>query len=92
MSSYLLHQTLDGTPVGVFTETEHFYFPTDQRHEAYGEGVVADRGSQCPWDDFMEQQASKTPGYRAMWDIYEHDEAPLRTVLLAAKKDTSYPE
>lgn len=90
MSNYLLHQKRDGTPVGVFDETSHYYLPTEKAAEAYGVAAVATRGTDTTWDDFMEQQASKSPAPRAMWDTYESDEDGLEYVLEAARNATTY--
>jgi hypothetical protein len=92
MAEYLLHQSRDGTPLGVFFQDEHYYLPETKSHEAYGVAVVADRGSETSWEDYAEQLASKSPSPRAMWDLYESDEADLEDVLLAARNDTTYGE
>lgn len=90
MTKYLLHQTKDGTPVGVFSEDEHYYLPTEKAKERYGIALVATRGPETSWEDFMEQQASRWPGPNDMWDIYDSDEDGLEFVLDAARTDTTY--
>lgn len=90
MSKFLIHQKRDGTPVGVFNETDHYYRSTDAHHERYGIAVVSSRGYAFTWADFVEQQASKTPGPTAMWDTYDSDKAMLADVLDDAIRDTTY--
>ena len=87
MTSYLLHQRRDGTPVGIFTEQDYLYEALDKSHEAYGVSVVESRGPDTEWSDWIEQLASKTPSPRAMWDIYEHDDDTLENVLQEARDD-----
>ena len=85
MTNYLLHQKRDGTPIGVWTETSHYYDTRNKQHEAYGQNVVAAKGSETEWEDYTEQLASKTPTPTAMWDLYDHPEAELPTVLQDAR-------
>lgn len=89
MARYLLHQNRSGAPIGVFSEKGHFYFSQFENREAYGVSVVESRGPDTPWDEWVEAQASKSPSPTDMWDIYDHANASLETVLRAAKADTS---
>ena len=92
VTEYLLHQGRNGVPLGVFFHDEHYYLPETRPHEAYGVAVMSDRGHATSWEDYAEQLASKSPSPRAMWDLYETDEADLEAVLLAARRDTTYGE
>lgn len=91
MSQYLLHQKRDGTPMGVFSETDHYYDPEfASGHENYGTSVVGSKGPATDWDDWADQLASKTPSPTDNWDIYNHPSAPLEQVLSDASDDTGY--
>lgn len=90
MEWYLLHQSLDGTPVGVFDRTGgSFYLPQDQQHAAYGRLVVGDRPRTIGWDEWAQRLQEKTPGM-AKWSIYSHEPDSLEQVLLAAKFASDY--
>lgn len=90
MTDYLLHQKRDGSPIGVFTQTNHFYLAGElDKHEAYGAEVVGSKGPDTSWAEWIEQLASKSPSPTAMWDVYQHAPAPLETVLMDARKDTN---
>lgn len=83
MPNYLIHQRQDGYPAGVWTETAHYYDPSlPASFKRAGEGLVMGRDPRkMSWDDFCEQQASKTPGPGGQWDIVPHAERPLSDVL-----------
>lgn len=89
MAKYLIHQKRDGTPMGVFSDKEHLYFEHHKSHETYGLAVIDSRGLATPWPEWAEAQASKSPGPTDMWDLYEHEPAPLLTVLMDVKDDTT---
>lgn len=93
MAKFLLQQTLYGTPIGIWNEAgEHYYSPDfSDRFEKYGQLVMDSRGVATSWDDWCEQQASKTPSPSAQWDIYEHPDAPLDDILQDAVDHTSAP-
>ena len=82
MPNYLIHFTRDGEPVGVWTENDHYYFPSKQQHEEYGKSVIEARGTSVPWEDFADQLAFKTPAPTAMWDTVDHPSAPLYQILV----------
>lgn len=92
MATYLIHQARDGSPLGIFSETDHFYFAhLAAKHEAYGVSVVQSRGSRTDWDEWAEEQASKSPGPRGMWDTYSaSDYLPLEDLLLRVRDQTTY--
>ncbi len=83
MPDFLIHQRRDGYPVGVWTENAHYYDPTvPASFKQSGEGLVKGRDpKKMSWNDFAEQQASKTPGPGGQWDIVDHREQPLSDVL-----------
>lgn len=93
MAKFLLQQVLSGTPIGVWDEDgNHYYTPEyADRFEKYGQLAMDSRGVATSWDDWCEQQASKTPSPNAMWDIYEHPGAPLEDILQDALDHTSAP-
>lgn len=92
MPEYLIHQSRNGTPLGIFSEVEHYYPPEHASQEAYGEAVIATKGSAMTWDEFVEQQASKSPAPKAMWDIYESDKDSMEDIFQDVVDDTSYGE
>lgn len=87
MADYLIHQTRDGNPVGVFTENDHYYFPSSVSHELYGISVVESKGTETTWNDWIDQLAGKSPGPHDQWDVYVHPIAPLYQVLIDARSD-----
>lgn len=91
MTLYLLHQTANGDPIGVFTEDDYYYDPQQATREqqAYGLSVIGSRGSQQTWAEFADQQAAKTPSPTAMWDQVDYPSAPLPAVLAQAQRTTS---
>lgn len=90
MTNYLIHQKRDGTPMGVFTETAHYYHPDSKNHQPYGVSVVAARGSEVEWDDWIDQVADKMPGPTDTWEVFPDDDRPLADVLDEARSDLSY--
>lgn len=90
MANYLLHQRRDGTPMGVFTEKAHYYHPDSKTHQGYGVAVVAARGSEVEWEDWIDQLAEKTPGPSDMWDVFPAPARPLADVLDEARSNLSY--
>lgn len=92
MAKFLLHQSRDGSPLGVFNEDgDHYYFQNDTAMEEYGVAVNAQRSPNTNWDDWVEQMASKSPSPNGgMWDEYNHVDTDLESVLLDARNDTSY--
>lgn len=95
MSTYLLHQTGDGTPAGVFTETHDFYDPGHVQLRAEGREMVYGKLPSDSWLDFIERLASTTPSRTMRWDTYEDDEQNLQLVLEHAVRDLEqqgYPE
>ena len=84
MSNYLLHQRRDGMPVGIFTEQDYYYLPTEKAAQNYGVSVVESRGPDTHWEDWIEQLASKTPSPKAQWDLYD---APIGADLKATLMD-----
>lgn len=92
MADYLLHQSLDGTPVGVFSldgSRQFLYLPGDTQHAGYGKAVVNDRPSGVSESEWAQRLAQKTPGV-ARWTVYSCDPRSLTDVLLSAKFNTSY--
>lgn len=90
MTNFLLHQKRDGTPMGIFTEKAHYYHPDSKDHQSYGVAVVASRGSEVEWEDWIDQVADKTPGPTDMWEIYPAEARPLVDVLNDARNNLSY--
>lgn len=92
MAQYLLHQGRDGVPVGVWRAPDDFYYPITQKSkEAYGKAVIANMGDATTWEEFSEQLASKFPGPKDQWDIFEADSTlELEEVLDEATKDLTY--
>lgn len=70
----------------MWSEFDYYYDPRyEDDFEAYGQQVIAARGSDVTWADYAEQLASKTPTPTAMWDLYEHADAALKDVLRDAQ-------
>lgn len=83
MPDYLVHQRRDGYPVGIWTPNAHYYDPSlPVSFKKAGEGLVIPRDpARMSWEDFCEQQASKSPGPGGMWDLVSHRQQPLSDVL-----------
>ena len=92
MAQYLLHQGRDGVPVGVWRAPDDSYYPASQKSkEAYGKAVIANMGDATTWEEFIEQLASKFPGPKDQWDIFDADGTlELEEVLDEATKDLTY--
>lgn len=87
MPLYLVHQRIDGTPLGIFSETDHFYFSNYAYDEPYGVGVNAQRLPTTSWARWADAQASKWPGPHGMWDSVELPETSLEEALLRVRRE-----
>ena len=92
MALFLLHQGRDGVPVGVWRSPEESYYPAgSEAKKSYGEAVMANMGDATTWEDWSEQLASKFPGPKDQWDLFEADGTlELNEVLDEALKDLTY--
>lgn len=80
MADFLIHQNPDGTPIGVFSATSHYYPPNYSQFEAYGVAVMKTRGTVKPWRDWIEDLASSFPTPHGRWSVVEDDSRILQDV------------
>jgi hypothetical protein len=95
MPNYLLHETSDGTPIGVFTDTHDYYDPQFTQLRPQGREVVFSKLPSASWGDFIERLADTRPSRTMRWDIYYDASSNLEEVLSHARRDveqTGYPE
>jgi hypothetical protein len=93
--NYLLHQTADGTPIGVFTAEHDYYDSEYEQLRPEGREVVFSKLPSVSWNDFIERLASTTPSRTMRWDVYYDSSPNLGIVLSHAQRDTEklgYPE
>lgn len=92
MAQYLLHQGRDGVPVGVWRSPEESFYPVGaEAKQTYGQAVLANMGNDTTWDEWIDQLASKFPGPKDQWDIFDADGTlELEEVLDEATKDLTY--
>lgn len=81
MALYLLHKTLNGEPIGIFSETgEDFYFPDYEDKEKAGRASVP-RTFTKPWNVFVEEK-TRSFNHRFLWGSVEDERTDLEDVLL----------
>jgi hypothetical protein len=87
MPDYLLHETADGNPVGVYTETADYYDPEFTQLRPEGRQLVFSKLPSMPWADFIEKLANTTPSRTMRWDVYNDPSSNLQVVLTHAQRD-----
>lgn len=95
MPNYLLHETSDGVPVGVYTSTSDYYDPEYQQLESEGRELVYSKLPTASWNDFINRLADTKPSRTMRWDVYYDPSSNLEAVLAHAKRDleqTGQPE
>lgn len=84
MALYLIHQTLDGEPIGIFSEDgEDFYAPEFEAKEKLGRASVPQTLSK-PWSTFVEEK-TRSFNHRFLWGSVEDDRTDLEDILNAQR-------
>lgn len=88
MPLYLLHQTAEGVPVGVYTEDRDYYRPSDEGLREAGRAVVYSKLPSLDWNEFIEKLADTTPSPTMQWDTFFSAGRVLESVLNEARAAT----
>lgn len=84
MALLLVHRTLDGEPVGIWSESgESYYAPGFEDRQADGEAVVDAKGENVPWSTFVERKAASF-NFQEVWGGYTSSK-PLAAALEAVR-------
>lgn len=82
MSKYLIFRTTDGTPLGVFSETDSKWVPeATAANKNYAARVIKNTSRPMPWEEKVRRLASSSP-YSYMWTSYDSSERSLDKVLI----------
>lgn len=95
MPTYLIHETGDGLPIGVYSENADYYDPEYTQLRNAGRQLVFSKLPSDPWPTFIERLASTTPSRTMRWDTYFDGTTNLEDVLKDAQRDleqTGQPE
>jgi hypothetical protein len=87
MPRYLIHQTADGMPIGVYTPTHDYYTPEFIHLRTAGRDLVYSQLPSTEWADFIERLADTRPTNTMKWDTYYDASSVLSTVLEHARRD-----
>jgi hypothetical protein len=88
VSKFLVHHTLNGAPVGVWSsDGTNYYPPGKQIARAYGEKVLKDVDF-SKWDEVLELWSGRTPNTKARWSDFESDAESLEEVFLDVQQDS----
>jgi len=85
MALFLIHKTLEGEPVGIFSEVgDVFYQPGFEQLQKQGEQIVGYKGTSVPWDVFVEEK-TRSANHRFWWGSVDDDRIDLEEILLDAR-------
>lgn len=87
MPNYLLQETSDGTPVGVFTDQADYFDPQYEDLRPEGRQLVYSKLPTVEWGDFIERLADTKPSRTMRWDVYYDASSNLQDVLAHAQRD-----
>lgn len=69
MAVVLIHKTMDGEPVGAWEDqATSYYAPSFEKMQKRARSLLADKGTNVPWDVWADQLAYRT-SHVDFWDF-----------------------